>query len=170
MGAFQRVLVNVTGVSAQRSSSKASTVASGIRKARRRFRVFFGRHQMPLFSRCPGPIRIRSLPRWQVITPSFIIRTRSVVACLLTNSITHAGHGTWPRSGISRSFTFSKGLIFARPSGIAQSQMVVPTESIWLAMTGVSFMESRAVWTVSGVRSRSATVPQCSSKRRICTS
>src|SRR5215831_10611847 len=34
MGCFQRELVKVTGVSAQRSSSSASAVASGIMKAR----------------------------------------------------------------------------------------------------------------------------------------
>jgi len=39
MGCFQRELVKVTGVSAQRSSSSASAVVSGIMKARRRFLV-----------------------------------------------------------------------------------------------------------------------------------
>jgi hypothetical protein len=47
MGCFQRELVKVTGVSAQRSSSSASAVVSGIMKARRRFLVFFGRLQSP---------------------------------------------------------------------------------------------------------------------------
>jgi hypothetical protein len=73
---------------------------------------------------------------------------------------------------MSKSLTLSKGLATARPSGIAQSQIVRPTESIWFAMTGVSFIASRAVWTASGDRSLTATMPQvsCASKRRMVTS
>ena len=51
---------------------------------------------------------------------------------------------------MSKSLTLSNGLILARSSGIAQSQIVRPTESIWFAITGVSFIASRAVWTASG--------------------
>src|SRR6266566_8275843 len=36
---------------------------------------------------------------------------------------------------MSKSFTLSKGLATARSSGIAQSQIVRPTESIWFAIT-----------------------------------
>ena len=35
---------------------------------------------------------------------------------------------------------------------MAQSQIVRPTESIWFAITGVSFIASRAVWTASGLK------------------
>jgi hypothetical protein len=41
----------------------------------------------------------------------------------------------------------------ARSTGMAQSQMVRPTASIWFAITGVAFMASRAVYTASGERS-----------------
>jgi hypothetical protein len=65
-----------------------------------------------------------------------------------------------------------EGIYEAKPSGMAQSHMVRPTESIWFAITGVSFIASRAVWTASGVRSLTDTAPQvsCASKRRIVTS
>ena len=55
---------------------------------------------------------------------------------------------------------------------MAQSQIVRPTESIWFAITGVSFIASRAVWTASGERSRTGTMPHvsCASKRRMVTS
>jgi hypothetical protein len=55
---------------------------------------------------------------------------------------------------------------------MAQSQIVRPTDSIWFAITGVSFMASRAVWIVMGIKSRTATMPQVAraSKRRIVTS
>jgi hypothetical protein len=43
-------------------------------------RVFFGRHQMPLFSRCSLPMRARSLMRWQLMMPSLTVRTMSGVA------------------------------------------------------------------------------------------
>jgi hypothetical protein len=94
VGFSQRLFVNVTGVSAQRSISSASVVARGMWNARRRFRAFFGRHQMPLPSRCSGPMRMISLPRWHVMMPSRCIRTRSGQACACTDSTTHDGHGT----------------------------------------------------------------------------
>src|SRR5439155_18198374 len=61
---------------------------------------------------------------------------------------------------MSKSLTLSNGLNLARSSGIAQSQIVRPTDSIWFAITAVSFIASRAVWTVIGARSRTATMPQ----------
>jgi hypothetical protein len=60
---------------------------------------------------------------------------------------------------MSKSLTLSNGLNLARSSGIAQSQIVRPTDSIWFAITAVSFIASRAVWTVIGARSRTATMP-----------
>lgn len=69
------MFVNVIGDDSQRSNSSASDVRSGMNTDLRRRRVFFGRHHMPLprpgnDSRWIGPIRIKSLSRWHVMTPN----------------------------------------------------------------------------------------------------
>ncbi|KLK91443.1 hypothetical protein AA309_20340 [Microvirga vignae] len=66
IGVLQRLLVKAIGSLAQRSSSSASAVESGMKKALRTRFVFRGRHHRPLRSRCTGPKRTRSLSRWPV--------------------------------------------------------------------------------------------------------
>jgi hypothetical protein len=57
-------------------------------KARRRLRVFFGGHQMPLFSRCSLPMSAKSLMRWQVSIGAAVFIVALIFIC--ANGSAHA--------------------------------------------------------------------------------